>query len=126
MHALMPPGKKETFGDIRDYSLFHCHLHGLMTLLTGPWTTYLLWMIHQNGEMRFGELKKQMPGISAKVLTQRLRMLEEAGIVYREHVATIPPQVTYGFTSRGEELAHVLLEIRRIADKWIQEDTAKN
>lgn len=66
--------------DIREYSAMRCPMHGLVSLLTGPWTTYILWLIRTNGTLRFGQLKKQMPTISAKVLTERLRMLEEAGI----------------------------------------------
>ena len=61
-----------------------CPMDNLLRLLMGPWTTYILWLLQSNGPMRFGELKKQMPGISAKMLTERLRMLEDARVVYRE------------------------------------------
>jgi DNA-binding HxlR family transcriptional regulator len=104
--------------DIRDYSDMRCPMHGLLSLLTGPWTTYILWLIHTNGEMRFGQLKKQIPAISAKVLTDRLRMLEEAGIVSRHQEQTIPPKVSYRFTKRGQELNDMLDEINALAVKW--------
>lgn len=104
--------------DIRDYSTMRCPMHGLLSLLTGPWTTYILWLIRTNGEMRFGQLKKQMPAISAKVLTERLRMLEEAGILLRVQEATIPPKVTYSFTRRGHQLEDLLDEVNTLAQAW--------
>jgi len=104
--------------DIRDYSGMRCPMHGLLSLLTGPWTTYILWLIRVNGDMRFGELKKQMPAISAKVLTERLRMLEKAGIVNRRQEATIPPRVSYSFTARGQQLNDLLDDINTLAQAW--------
>jgi len=109
---------KEQIKDIRDYSAMRCPMHGLISLLTGPWTTLVLWLIRQNGPMRFGQIKKQIPLISAKVLTERLRMLEEAGILYRDHKPTIPPSVTYGFTQRGHELDKLLDNINAVAQSW--------
>lgn len=87
----------------------------------GPWTTYILWLIRSNGEMRFGQLKKQMPGISAKMLTERLRMLEDYGVINREHEPTIPPKVTYSFTEKGTELNKVLDSLCKLAQKWDEE-----
>ena len=102
----------------KDYSDTSCPMDGLLRILMGPWTTYILWQLHSNGEMRFGQLKKQMPGISSKMLTERLRMLEEAGIVHREQEMTIPPKVTYSQTERGLELNKILDDLHRLANKW--------
>ena len=52
-----------------------CPMDSLLRLLMGPWTTYILWVLRSNGPTRFGELKRKVPGVSAKVLTERLRML---------------------------------------------------
>ena len=71
-----------------------CPMDSLLRLLMGPWTTYILWVLHSNGPTRFGELKRRVAGISAKMLTERLRMLEESGVVHRDHQPTVPPQVT--------------------------------
>lgn len=106
--------------DIRDYSTMRCPMHGLLNLLSGTWTTYILWLIRTHGDMRFGQIKKQIPAISAKVLTERLRMLEEAGILLRVQEATIPPKVTYSFTERGHQLNTMLDEINTLALDWAQ------
>jgi DNA-binding HxlR family transcriptional regulator len=104
--------------DLSSYSAMQCPLHGLVTILSGPWTTYILWLIRTRGDMRFGEIKKQMPGISAKVLTERLRMLEHVGILSRYQEQTIPPKVTYSLTPRGKELEVVIDALNALALKW--------
>ena len=59
-----------------------------------------------------------MPGISSKMLTERLRSLEKAGILYRHHEPTVPPQVTYGLTKEGRELTTVLDQLNTLAFRW--------
>ncbi len=95
-----------------------CPMHMLVALLTGPWTTYILWLIKSQGPQRFGQLKKHIPNVSAKVLTERLKMLESEGILNRHQEETIPPKVTYSFTQRGQELDKILDEINNLAQKW--------
>lgn len=107
--------------DIRDYSEMRCPLHGFLNLINGPWTVYILWLVHTNGPMRFGQIKKQIPHISAKVLTERLRMLEEAGVMHRHQEATIPPKVTYSFTTRGHQLNALLDTVNELASAWVVE-----
>jgi DNA-binding HxlR family transcriptional regulator len=110
-------GKKQP-RDVRDFSEMRCPVHGLVTLLSGPWTTYILWLIRTNGPMRFGQLKKQMPPISANVLTERLRMLVEAGLLQRHSEPGLPPAVSYSFTDRGHGLDALLDEVGRLALTW--------
>ena len=100
----------------------HCPMEALLTLLTGPWTFYILWILRSNGPTRFGALKRQIQGISSKVLTERLRMLEEAGVVYRTYRPMIPPQVTYGLTERAQDLIVVLDQLNTIAQNWYEQE----
>lgn len=99
-----------------------CPMDSILRLLMGPWTTYMIWHLHNNGPTRFGRLKSQLPGISSKVLTERLRLLESAQVVYREYEPTVPPKVTYGLTKRGMELTRVLEGLSEIARRWLAED----
>lgn len=101
-----------------------CPMDGLLRLLMGPWTTYILYVLRTNGPTRFGELKRRVAGVSAKVLTARLRMLEQAAIIERHYEPTIPPQVTYALSARGRELADVIDRLDTIARKWQTEDAA--
>jgi DNA-binding HxlR family transcriptional regulator len=100
-------------------------MDALLRLLMGPWTTYILYVLRTNGPTRFGELKRRVAGVSAKVLTARLRMLEESDIVVRHYEPTIPPQVTYALSPRGLELADVIDRLDHVAKKWRDEDAVR-
>jgi DNA-binding HxlR family transcriptional regulator len=102
-----------------------CPMSAVLRLLMGPWTAYIVWNLRSNGAMRFGELKRAVAGVSAKVLTERLRHLEEAGLVSRHYQPTIPPQVTYSLTRRGRELEEVLDALNKIGCRWAREDAKK-
>ncbi len=93
-------------------------MDSILRLLMGPWTTYILWVLNDQGPQRFGVLKRAVPGISTRVLTERLRMLQAAGVIWREQTQTIPPAVTYGVTTRGKELRAVLDNLGEIAQRW--------
>ena len=56
------------------------------------------------GTKRFGELKKALAGISQKVLTQHLRIMEANGLINREVYAEVPPRVEYSLTESGRSL----------------------
>ncbi|WP_374301892.1 winged helix-turn-helix transcriptional regulator [Ferrovibrio sp.] len=105
---------------------FACPVDAVLRLLMGPWTTYILYVLRNQGPRRFGELKREINGISAKVLTERLRMLEEARLVHRDYRATIPPQVTYSLAPRGEELNPMLDMLHDVALRWRREDTPQS
>lgn len=100
----------------------HCPMSTLLNLLSGPWTFHILWILSSNGPTRFGALKLQIQGISSKVLTERLRMLEEAEVIYRIYKPTIPPQVTYGLTERAQSLIVLLNQLNAIAQDWYEQE----
>ena len=99
-----------------------CAIHGLLEVLARPWTMHILWVLSTNGPTRFGALRRQVEGISSRVLTERLRSLEQKGFIYREYEPTIPPAVTYGITKRMQDIGPVLDELNRLAQGWQQED----
>jgi DNA-binding HxlR family transcriptional regulator len=95
-----------------------CAIGGLLELLTRPWTLHILWSLSTNGPTRFGVLRKNVSGISSRVLTERLRTLEEKGFVFRDYQPTIPPAVTYGITDRMKDIEKVLAQLEGLARKW--------
>jgi DNA-binding HxlR family transcriptional regulator len=101
-----------------------CAIHGLLEVLARPWTLHILWTLSTAGPTRFGALRREVGGISSRVLTERLRGLEAKGIVYRQYEPTIPPAVTYGITKRMNDLKEVLDQLHRVAQTWQQEDGA--
>ncbi|MDP1841413.1 MAG: helix-turn-helix domain-containing protein [Reyranella sp.] len=101
-----------------------CPMDFILRMLMGPWTTYILYNLKSHGPQRFGELKRRVAGISAKMLTERLRTLEGAGLLRRDYEATIPPKVTYSLTKRGHELDGVLNSLAEVGLRWETEDAA--
>jgi DNA-binding HxlR family transcriptional regulator len=95
---------------------------GLLDVLARPWTMHILWVLSTNGATRFGVLRRQIEGISSRVLTERLRLLEKKGFIYRDYEPTIPPSVTYGITKRMKDIQKVLSELDHLARKWQEED----
>jgi DNA-binding HxlR family transcriptional regulator len=95
---------------------------GLLEVLARPWTMHILWALSTNGPTRFGVLRRQIEGISSRVLTERLRLLEQKGFIYRDYEPSIPPSVTYGITKRMKDIQKVLGELDQLARKWQQEE----
>jgi DNA-binding HxlR family transcriptional regulator len=95
-----------------------CAIGSLLELLTRPWTLHILWALSNDGPMRFGVLRRHVEGISARVLTERLRTLEEARFIFRHYEPTIPPAVTYGITDRMKDIEKVLHQLEELSRKW--------
>lgn len=80
-----------------------CPLTECMSLLRGAWAPNVIWYL--SGEpRRFGELRHDIPLISARVLSARLRELESKGLVSRRVLNTSPPSAEYALTELGREL----------------------
>ncbi|NRD67125.1 helix-turn-helix transcriptional regulator [Corallococcus exiguus] len=80
-----------------------CPLTECMRLLGGAWTANIVWRL-SGDPRRFSELRSDIPRISAKVLSAKLRALEENGVLTRHAVASSPPSVEYELTPLGREL----------------------
>src|SRR5207248_8789821 len=93
-----------------------------LQLLARPWTMHVLWVLSASGPTRFGALCRQIDGISSRLLTERLRNLEQKGFIYRHYEPTIPPAVTYGLTKRMHEISEALSKLDELAHKWQEED----
>jgi len=87
-----------------------CPMSACMSLLGGVWTPEIIWNLSE-GSRRFSELRRAMPAISAKVLSARLKDLEQRGVLYRAVLATTPPSVEYTLTDLGEELIPAIVEV---------------
>ena len=94
----------------------HCPLTECMSLLGGAWTPNVVW--HLSGDpRRFGELRADIPAISAKVLSACLRRLVAKGVVVREVVPTSPPSVEYSLTTLGKELIPAIKAIVSVGER---------
>lgn len=94
----------------------HCPLTECMALLGGAWTPNVVWYLGA-GPRRFGELRADIPAISAKVLSACLRRLLEKGVVARSVMPTSPPSVEYSLTPLGAELVPAIKAIVEVGEK---------
>ena len=86
---------------------YECGLEAAVDVVGGKWKPMVLWAL-STGPRRFGALRRELPGVSEKVLTQQLRELEHDGIVHREVHAQVPPKVEYSLTDLGVSLDRAL------------------
>ena len=93
-----------------------------MTLLRGAWAPNVIWYLSAHAR-RFGELRVDIPRISARVLSARLRELEDKGVVTRRVVATSPPSVEYELTDLGRELVPAIHAIVEVGKKLKHRET---
>lgn len=84
-----------------------CGVTAAIAVIDGKWKTALLWLL-ESGPRRPGELRRQLPGLSEKVLTQALREMEADGLVHREVHDVLPLKTTYSLTAFGRELSEAL------------------
>lgn len=93
-----------------------CPLTECMALIGGAWTPNIIWYLSAEPR-RFGELRADIPPVSAKVLSARLRELETKGVVTRNVMPTSPPSVEYALTPLGRELVPAINAIVAIGHK---------
>lgn len=96
-----------------------CPVHEAVRFLAGAWTVEIYWNLSSE-PLRFGELKRRLPGVSAKVLTQRLRELEELGCVVRTVHESSPPSVEYRLTTLGRRFIPILESIAQVGGSLLK------
>jgi DNA-binding HxlR family transcriptional regulator len=91
--------------------------HAAIELIGKRWTGAIISALTE-GPLRFGELARAVPGLSDRLLSQRLRELEDEGLVEREVEAGTPVRVTYSLTEKGAELRPAISELKQWAKRW--------
>jgi len=91
---------------------YHCAMDVTMNFIGGKWKTVVLWYL-RNKTLRFGELKKQIPDITEKMLSIQLKSLEEDGLIKRQVFDEVPLRVEYSMTEFGKSLTPVLEAIAK-------------
>ncbi|WP_297519314.1 helix-turn-helix domain-containing protein [uncultured Clostridium sp.] len=85
-----------------------CEIEVTLSVLNGKWKPLILYYLISDGTKRFSQVKRHIHGISHKTLTVQLRQLEEDKLIERKVYMTVPPQVEYTTTKRGESLYNIL------------------
>ena len=87
---------------------YFCSVELALQVIGGKWKPIILWHLRTGERLRFGELKRQMPNVTQKMLTQQLRELESDGLILRQVYPQVPPKVEYRLTDLGASVLPVL------------------
>lgn len=100
------------------------HFHAAIELVGKRWTGAIVSALGE-GPMRFGELGRAVPGISDRLLSRRLRELEDEGLIERSVEPGAPVRVSYALTEMGEGLGPAIGELKQWARRWSEEGSAE-
>lgn len=104
-------GGEPAFGDNT------CPVELVLNIIGGKWKGVILFHL-LNKTLRFNELKRLLPNITQRMLTNQLRELEADGLVYREVYPQVPPRVEYSLTALGQSLGPIILGM----EQWGREN----
>ncbi|BCZ47789.1 transcriptional regulator [Clostridium gelidum] len=89
---------------------YNCSMELTLDIIGGKWKPIIIWHLGKK-TMRFNELKRSLPNITQKMLTQQLRALEESQLINRVSYNQVPPKVEYSLTDYGRSLLPVLTDL---------------
>ena len=118
-----------TFHDIC-HNKQSCAKHGtcpmvlVHKLISGKWKILILWYLC-GGSLRFSDLKRKLPDVTQKMLTNQLRSLEEDGLIYRKVYPVVPPKVEYGLTEIGSKLVPMLEQMHSYGSEYYKDISSK-
>jgi DNA-binding HxlR family transcriptional regulator len=85
-----------------------CKIENALEVLVGKWKPIILLYLMEDETLRFGELRRKLPGITQKMLTKQLRELEAEELISRTVYPEVPPKVEYSITEYGKTLSGIL------------------
>lgn len=89
-------------------------------LISGKWKILILWYL-VNGPLRFSDIKRNLPNVTQKMLTNQLRSLEDDNLIYRKVYPVVPPKVEYGLTEVGTKIIPILELMHKYGQEYISE-----
>ena len=108
-----PCSRKRCLG--KEYS---CSMELSLAVIGGKWKPLIVWHLRDIAAMRFSALRRTMPAITQKMLTQQLRELEADGLLTRTVFAEVPPRVEYALTDLGRGIIPILESLCRFGREF--------
>lgn len=99
----------------RHQAYTNCPVEAALDLIGGKWKSIILFRVMEETR-RFNELRRLMPGLTQRMLTNQLRELERDGLIERKVYAEVPPKVEYSMTAFGKTLEPVLITLKQWAE----------
>jgi len=91
---------------------YRCFFELTLTVIGGKWKPIILYLLAREGIMRFSDLRREITGVTERMLSRQLRELEQDGLVNREVYKQVPPKVEYSLTKLGGSLIPILMSMR--------------
>ena len=101
---------------------YQCSMELTLALIGGKWKSLIIWHLEEK-TLRFSELRRALPQVTQKMLTQQLRELENDGIVHRLIYRQVPPKVEYSLTDTGKTLLPILTTLCQWGQNYADEIT---
>lgn len=98
---------------------YQCLMEATVDVIGGKWKSLIVYYLLETPR-RFNELKRLLPDISQRILTQQLRELETDGIIHREIYKEIPPKVEYSLTEVGTSLHQIILPMLAWGEHYME------
>ncbi|NIZ47131.1 helix-turn-helix domain-containing protein [Entomospira nematocerorum] len=95
-----------------------CSVAYTLSILVGKWKPLIILALSQEEILRYGQLKREIDGITHKMLSSQLKELEQAGIIHREEYPQIPPKVEYSLTEKGVAFLDVFNAMKIWGDRY--------
>ncbi len=99
---------------------FNCPVGITLNIIGGKYKPLILWYLYKEKVMRYSELQKVLTGVTAKMLIQQLRELEEDKMIKRKIYPVVPPKVEYSLTETGKSIMPVMFEMQKWGENYIQ------
>ena len=107
---------KRTMNDVHEH--LNCAVAATAEIIATKWTPLIVHDLSE-GPRRFMQLEHACPGISPRTLSERLDMLERAGVLARRSYPESPPRVEYELTDKGRALLPIIREMRKFGRSWM-------
>lgn len=110
-------------GDINEAPA--CSVDYAFRRIGGKYKGRILWYLHEDQILRYGELRKTLSNVTPKMLTQALRELEDDNLIKRKVFQEVPPKVEYSLTEIGAELVPFIEYLKQWGDKQLKLEKQK-
>jgi len=112
---------KERLTPVDQNGKLKCSIEYTLSKIGGKWKTVILWHLGADGALRYNELRRLLPGIAHKMLSQQLKELEQDNLIKRKQYDEIPPKVEYSITDKGLTLMPILEAMHKLGTEYNDE-----
>lgn len=96
-----------------------CPMVLVQNILSGKRKILILWYLNYN-TLRFNDIKRKLPDVTQKMLTQQLRSLENDGLIFRNVYPVVPPRVEYSLTDLGKKIIPILEQMHGFGAEYLE------